>query len=84
MTDFELYTLDMHKLVKKHRLFTDCTKEELDHLAEDEVELSLITALHELPDTASEPDDTVDITEDAEANAEADAEPAAEAEDNQA
>ena len=84
VTDFELYTLDMHKLIKKHRLFTDCTKEELDHLAEDEVELSLITALHELPDTESEPDDTVDITEDAEANAEAGAEPAAEAEDNQA
>ena len=58
---FEHFALDTYDLVKKHRLFTEYTEEELAHFAEDEVELTLITdALLDTDDTDAT-DDTDEV-----------------------
>lgn len=60
LTALEGFALEAYELVKKHSLFTDHTEEELDHFAEDEVELTLVTDAFAAP---AQDDDTVDSGE---------------------
>ena len=69
VTAFELFALDTYELVKKHSLFTEYSEEELEHFAEDEVELTLIAEMQ--LDDPNAPSDDVTETEVAEPDTEA-------------